>query len=153
MLLSKYDIQYVSQKAIKGSIIAEFLFERALEDYEPINFDFPDKDLIAFSHIEDESSEKPGWKLYFDRASNALGHNVGATLITPEGEYCPFISRLDYNCTNNMAEYEACAIGLQDAIDKRVKELEMYGDSVLIIYQLRGDWKSKILICSFITSI
>ena len=139
MLLSKYDIQYVSQKAIKGSIIAEFLFERALEDYEPINFDFPDKDLIAFSHIEDESSEKPGWKLYFDRASNALGHSVDAILITLEGEYCPFISRLDYNCTNNMAEYEACAIGLQVAIDKGVKELEVYRDLTLVIYQLRGE--------------
>ena len=32
--LSKYNIQYVSQKAIKGSTIADFLVERASEDYE-----------------------------------------------------------------------------------------------------------------------
>ena len=39
-----------------------------------------------------------------------------------------------------MVEYEACIIGLQVATDKKVKKLKVYGDSALIIYQLRGDW-------------
>ena len=60
----------------------------------------------------------------------------GMVFITPEGEYCPFTARLDFNCINNMTEYEACVIGLQATIDKRVKKLEVYGDSTLVIYQL-----------------
>ena len=71
--LSEYDIQHVSQKAIKVSAIANFLTERASEDYEPINFDFPDEDLMFVLHDEEESSEKTSWKLYFEGASNALG--------------------------------------------------------------------------------
>ena len=56
--LSEYSIQYISQKAIKGSVIADFLAERASEDYEPINFDFLNEDLMVFSHDEKERSEK-----------------------------------------------------------------------------------------------
>ena len=112
MLLSKYDIRYVSQKAIKKSFVVEFLSKKASEDYESINFDFPDEDLIAISYDEEEKIENICWKLYFDGASIALGHGVDVFLITPKGEYCPFTARLDFNCTNNVVEYEACAMGL-----------------------------------------
>ncbi|KAK5834292.1 hypothetical protein PVK06_018169 [Gossypium arboreum] len=53
ILLSEFDIVYVSQKAIKGSAIAEFLASRALEDYEPLNFDFPNKELMCVATTED----------------------------------------------------------------------------------------------------
>ena len=39
VLLSEFDILYVSQKAIKRSAIADFLAERANEEYEPMSFD------------------------------------------------------------------------------------------------------------------
>ena len=57
--------------------------------------DFPDKDLMVASHFEEESFEKTCWKLYFDGASNSLGHETGFVLITPKGEYYPFTARLD----------------------------------------------------------
>ena len=38
VLLSEFDILYVSQKAIKGSAIADFLAERASKEYEPMSF-------------------------------------------------------------------------------------------------------------------
>ena len=99
---------------------------------------------MSVSHDEEKSSEKTCWNLYFDGAtSNALWHSIRAILITPKGEYCHFIARLDFNYTNNVAEYKACAMGLQAAIDKGVKELEVYWDSTPIIYQLRGEWKTR----------
>ena len=42
-----------------------------------------------------------------------------------------------------MAEDEACVMGLQGTIDKRVKKLEEYGDLALVIYQLRGEWEIR----------
>ena len=92
------------QKAIKGKAIAEFLIDQVLEDYKPIKFDFPDEDLMAISHDKEESSEKTYSKLYFDRASNILGHDISAVLITLKGEYCIFMAKLDFNCTNNVTE-------------------------------------------------
>ena len=50
VLLSEFDILYVSQKAIKRSAIADFLAKRANEEYEPMSFDFSDEDLMAVLH-------------------------------------------------------------------------------------------------------
>ena len=58
VLLSEYDIQYVSQKAIKGSAIAKFLADWIEEKYEPMKFEFPDGDLSVIFQIEDESTQE-----------------------------------------------------------------------------------------------
>jgi hypothetical protein len=50
---------------------------------------------------------------------------------------------LRFKCTNNMAEYEACALGIQLALDMGVKRLIVYGDSSLIINQLQGEWNTR----------
>ena len=78
---------------------------------------------MTVSHNEKDSSKNNCWKLYFDGASNVLGHEINVVLINSKGEYCPFTARLYFNCTNNVIKYEACTIGLQAAIDKGVKEL------------------------------
>ena len=134
MLLSEFNILYVSQKVIKKSAIADFLVERANEEYKPMSFDFPDEDLMAVLQIEkEEFPEEDGWKMYFDGTSNALGRGVGTVLISPEGNHCPFTAKLSFDCTNNVAEYEACVLGLQAAIEKKIKSLTVYGDSALVI--------------------
>ena len=134
VLLSEFDILYVSQKAIKGSVIGDFLTERANKEYEPMSFDFPNEDLMTVLQIEkEESPKKDGWKMYFDGASNALRHGVGTVLISPKENHCPFTAKLSFDCTNNVAEYEACVIGLQTAIEKKIKKLTVYGDSALVI--------------------
>ena len=144
MLLSEFDILYISQKAIKGSAIADFLAKRANEEYEPMSFDFPNEDLMAVLQIEEEESlEESGWKMYFDGASNALGCGVRAMLISLEGNHCPFTAKLSFNCTNNVAKYEACVLGLQAAIEKKIKRLNVYGDSTLVICQLNGEWETR----------
>ena len=99
-----------------------------------MSFNFPDEDLMAVLQIEEEKSpEENGWKMYFDGALNALGRGVGAVLISPEGNHCPFTAKLSFDCTNNVAEYEACVLGLQAAIEKKIKSLNVYGDSTLFI--------------------
>ena len=113
VLLSEFDIFYVSQKAIKGSAIADFLAKRINEEYEPMSFDFSDKDLTEVLQIDkEETLEEDGWKMYFDGASNALGSGVGAVLISSEGNHCLFTAKLSFECTNNVVEYEACVLSL-----------------------------------------
>ena len=99
-----------------------------------MNFDFPNEDLMIVLQIEkEESLEEDGWKMYFDGASNVLGRGVGIVLISPEGNHFPFTAKLSFDCTNNVAEYEACAMGLQAAIEKKIKKLTIHGDSALVI--------------------
>ena len=42
-----------------------------------------------------------------------------------------------------MAEYEACIMGLRDAIDLRFKLLRVFGGSALVISQIKGKWDTK----------
>ncbi|KAJ9159696.1 hypothetical protein P3X46_025177 [Hevea brasiliensis] len=102
----------MTRKAVKGSVIADLLAENPIQDYEALDFEFPDE------HIN-EVEERPAdvWEMYFDGAVNLSGNGIGA--------------------------YEACVMGLQAAIKMKIRKLEVYGDSALIIYQVKGEWQTK----------
>ncbi|RDY14345.1 hypothetical protein CR513_00593, partial [Mucuna pruriens] len=91
-----------------------------------------------------DDKPQPGneWTMWFDGASNILGNGIGVVLASPTDQYFPFDARLGFNYTNNMAEYEACTVGLAMALEHQVKRLRVYGDSTLVIYQLRGEWET-----------
>ncbi|KAI5409411.1 hypothetical protein KIW84_055009 [Lathyrus oleraceus] len=52
MLLSEYGIQYVTQKAIKGSVLTDYLSHQPVKDYESLKFDFPDEDIMVIKDYE-----------------------------------------------------------------------------------------------------
>lgn len=148
MLLSQYDIQYVNQKAIKGIVLSEYLADQLVEDYQPMRFNFQDKDVMTLNDnkviVEDEGPEpRSQWKLAFDGVSNSLGNGVGVVLIFPSGDYTAFTTRLCFNCTNNIAEHKACILGIKATIYFRTNILEVNGNSPLAIYQVKGEWETR----------
>ncbi|MCQ7416301.1 reverse transcriptase domain-containing protein [Salmonella enterica] len=142
VLLSEYDIVYVTRKSIKGSALADHLAEQPIDDYEPMKFDFPDE-FVSTIMVEKEISDLETWTMLFDGASNELGHGIGVVLISPEGKLFPLTAKLSFDCTHNMAEYEACSMGIQTALDMKIKKLRVLGDSMLVIHQLRGEWETR----------
>ncbi|PKI38246.1 hypothetical protein CRG98_041362 [Punica granatum] len=124
---------------VRPPAIADHLAEFPIEDSTPIDPNFPDEGILQV----DDEGEKPGWKMYFNGAVNSTGSGIGAVLISPDGRYYPVAAKIDFPCTNNVAEYKACILGLQAAIDFKVKELEVFGDSMLTIFQTLGQWKTK----------
>ncbi|RDX91947.1 Retrovirus-related Pol polyprotein, partial [Mucuna pruriens] len=81
--------------------------------------------------------------MWFDGVSNLLGNGIGVVLASPRGQCFPFSARLGFDCTNNMAEYEAYTMGIMMALEHQVKKLKVFGDSALIIYQLHGEWETR----------
>ncbi|XP_043702408.1 uncharacterized protein LOC122652665 [Telopea speciosissima] len=139
LLLSDFDITYVNQKSIKGWAISDHLAASPAEtDSRPIEDSFPDEDL----HFVEESQNEE-WQLYFDGAANQKGFGVGMLLVTPEDFYLPMAFCLDFNCTNNIMEYEACAIGLKMALSVGVEKIKVFGDSSVVICQTQGKWKTR----------
>ena len=69
---------------------------------------------------------------------NVLAGGVGGKM-GANRNHCPFTAKLSFECTNNVAEYEACVLGLQATIEKKIKKLTVYGDSILVICQLNGE--------------
>lgn len=113
MELTKYGIQHVTQKAIKGIVLPNYVAQHPLEDYHFMHFEFPDEDimLIRDCNIPDpEEGPEPGsrWTLVFDGASGTHGSGIGAVITSPIDFHLPFTTRLCFKCTNNLAEYEAC---------------------------------------------
>ena len=113
LLLSKFDIKYVTQKSVKGRAIADHLAHYSPEEAEELQGDSLDEDIMG---IEVES-----WKMYFEEATNQNGCGIGVLLISPKGTHIPFSGRLNFLATNNATEYEACIMGLQAALGLGVR--------------------------------
>ena len=89
-----------------------------LDDYQPLKFDFPDEDVMFLKSRDCEEpliGEGPDpdskWGLVFDGAVNAYGRGIGTVIVAPQGHHIPFTARIVFECTNNVAEYEACILG------------------------------------------
>ena len=81
---------------------------------------------------------QPLWKMYFDWASHCEGAGVGVIFITSQDEILPFSFTLTQNYFNNVAEYQALILGLEMAVDMKKMQLQVFGDSELVINQLLG---------------
>ncbi|KAL6315195.1 hypothetical protein AAG906_037427 [Vitis piasezkii] len=74
VLLTEFDIQYVSQKSIKGSIVADHLASLPTSEDRPVDDDFLDEEFIAMTSLS-------GWCMYFDGATNQSRYGIGVLLI------------------------------------------------------------------------
>jgi ribonuclease HI len=83
------------------------------------------------------------WTLEFDGSHSSHGAGAGVVLTAPSGEVFYRSYRLEFDCTNNVAEYEALILGLNLAIDKGATILEARGDSDLIISQVLMKFAAK----------
>nr|XP_009613787.1 uncharacterized protein LOC104106848 [Nicotiana tomentosiformis] len=141
ILLTEFDIVYVTRTIVKAQALADHLAENPVDDeYQPLSTYFPDDEVNSVEVIPEDTKT---WKIFFDGAVNAKGVGIGAILISPMGQHYPDITRLWFFCTNNTAEYEACIMGMNMAIDMDVEELLIMGDFDLIIRQAQGEWETR----------
>ncbi|XP_015581967.1 uncharacterized protein Mb2253c-like [Ricinus communis] len=135
VLLTEFNIEYITKKVVKGRAITEFLAQTAIERDDPWDLKYPYKNLGAIEMQE--------WKMYFDGAMNARAIGLGIVMITLEGKMLPMAKRLDFKVTNNMMEYEACLFGLEAVVVAGAKNLMVYRDSMLVIQEALEEWKVK----------
>ncbi|XP_075097916.1 uncharacterized protein LOC142175237 [Nicotiana tabacum] len=81
--------------------------------------------------------------MFFDGAENFKGVRICAVLILESGQHYPASAKISFPCTNNMAEYEACILGIRMEVDMNVKELLVIEDSDLLIHQVQWEWSTK----------
>ncbi|MGZ5341675.1 MAG: ribonuclease HI family protein [Solirubrobacterales bacterium] len=68
---------------------------------------------------------------------------VAAVLSTSDGEVLESRGGLIGKATNNVAEYRAMLLGIELAKAHGADEIELIGDSELVVRQIRGEWKIK----------
>ncbi|XP_070049378.1 uncharacterized protein [Nicotiana tomentosiformis] len=102
---------------------------------------FPDEKVSFVG--EDITEAYDSWRMFFDGAAKFKGVGIRAVLVSETGQHYPVSTKLRFPCTNNMAEYEACILGLRLAIDMNTQELLVIGDSDLLVHQVLGEWATK----------
>jgi ribonuclease HI len=60
-------------------------------------------------------------------------------IISPSGMCIDLSIRLEFACTNNQFEYESLLHGLEYLRDLGARDVDVFGDSNLIIHLIRGD--------------
>ena len=76
-------------------------------------------------------------------AARQEGAGAGVVFVSPQRQILLYLFSLRELCTNNVAEYQALIIGLQMAIEMGISQLEILGDSKLVIHQILEQYDVK----------
>ncbi|XP_026399787.1 uncharacterized protein LOC113295675 [Papaver somniferum] len=133
--VQKFRHYLLSNKQAVADLLAAFPGEGTTALHEDLPGEFPEISFI----------EKEAWLLYFYGSSTPSNNIVGAgiVLVSPTGEVFSHSFKLDFQCTNNSAEYEAFLIGLSLAKQAGAIHLEVRGDSKLMVNQMNGVYSLK----------
>ena len=101
VLLTEFDIHYVTQKSIRVSIVAYHLASLPILDGRAIDNDFLGEDIAAVTSLS-------SWRMYFNSATNHSSYGIGILLISPHGDHIPRSVCLAFSdrhlATNNIVE-------------------------------------------------
>jgi len=68
---------------------------------------------------------------------------AGAVLFDDQGNVLAELTRSLGDATNNVAEYSALILGLEEALRRGIDEVDVRMDSLLVVRQMQGLWKIK----------
>jgi hypothetical protein len=118
--LVEYDLHYESLQSVKGQVVADFVVDHMVSVDGGIG-------LV----------ESGAWSLFFDGVVCRRGQGVGYIIVSPNGKSFEASVQLDFECTKNEVEYEALLYGLEHLISMGVRDVDVYGDSKLMVQQGR----------------
>lgn len=131
LALAEFTLLYFPQKSMKGQAVADFLADHPSADpIEEEPFDIS----VCEAGIQ-------SWELKFDGSSTETSAGAGIVITSPKGIKTALSFNLNFQCTNNQAEYEGLVIGLEILKDLGAKDVLIKGDSQLVLRQLSGEYK------------
>jgi ribonuclease HI len=69
------------------------------------------------------------WHMHFDGACSSEGNGAGIILYSLVGKIHNFSYRLEFACTNNVTEFEALILGIENDFNLGCYHLTVFGDS------------------------
>ncbi|XP_062020853.1 uncharacterized protein LOC133737271 [Rosa rugosa] len=150
LALSEFSLQYVPEKAVKGQTIADFLAHQPMLDVPMVRelevataiMTRPDLACIPeYAMLYQATVSLQPWVLYFDGSRTETLAGAGVVLENPAGDRFSYSFQLEFRCTNNQAEYEALIIGLEVLLELGVRDIQVRGDSLFVINQLREKYR------------
>ncbi|XP_070005060.1 uncharacterized protein [Nicotiana sylvestris] len=130
ILLSEFDIIYVTQKAVIGQALANHLAENHVGgEYEPLKTYFPNEEVSFVG--EDITEAYDSLRMFFDRAVNFKGVGIGAVLVSETGQHHLVYAKL--RATISKLEKQVRDLkfdnGLQAAADEGEKKMNIAAEN------------------------
>jgi hypothetical protein len=94
--LNEFSIDYVHRSSIQSQALADFIADWTLGAQE-----------------EETNKDAEAWTVFYDSSWGTFGAGAAAVLVAPSKVRTCYAARLDFSCTNNIAEYEALLFGLR----------------------------------------
>jgi ribonuclease HI len=95
--LNEFTIDYVHMSSIQSQALADFI-----------------ADWTPGAQHDERTKDNEAWTVLCDRSWGTFGAGAAAILISPSKIITCYAARLEFNCTNNIAEYEALLLGLRN---------------------------------------
>jgi ribonuclease HI len=113
--LNEFTIDFVHRPSIQSQVLADFI-----ADWTPRAQD------------EEKINDVEAWTIFCDGSWGTFGAGAAVVLISPSKIKICHAARLDFNCTNNIAEYEALLLGLQKLKAMGIRRAILKSDSQVI---------------------
>ena len=124
--MGDYHIKYEPRTAIKSQALIDFV-----------------NDWTELSTAPPKAPSYKSWVMHFDGSKQYEGSGAGVVLTSPKGDKMSYVLQIHFDCTNNIAEYEALLHGLRIAKEMNIKRIMCFGDSDLVAQQVSGTWDRK----------
>ena len=75
--------------------------------------------------------------MHFDGSCSSEGSGAGITLVSPTGKIHNLSYRLEFACSNNVTDFKALLLGIENAYNIGCGHLSIFGDSELVVNLVR----------------
>jgi hypothetical protein len=113
--LNEFTIDYVHRSSIQSQALADFI-----------------ADWTPRAQEEEINKDTEAWTVFCDGSWGTFGAGAVAVLVTPSKVRTCHAAKLDFSCTNNIAEYEALLLGLQKLRAMGIRRVILKTDSQVI---------------------
>jgi ribonuclease HI len=113
--LNEFNIDYVHRSSIQSQALADFI-----------------TDWTPGAQEEEANKDAEAWTMFCDGSWGTFGAGAAAVLVAPSKVRTCYAIKLDFSCTNNIAEYEALLLGLRKLKAMGIRRAILKTDSQVI---------------------
>ena len=95
------------------------------------------------SQNQSKDKKQPDWIIYCDGAWGFARAGAAVIITSPSGVKIRYAARLEFQCTNNIAEYEAILLGLRKSRAMGIQRLIIKIDSQVVAGHIEKDYKAR----------
>jgi ribonuclease HI len=113
--LNEFTIDYVHRSSIQSQALVDFI-----------------ADWMPEAQEEEASKDAEAWTVFCDSSWGTFRAGASTVLVAPSKVKTCYAVKLDFSCTNNIAEYEALLLGLRKLKAMGIRRVVLKNDSQVI---------------------